>query len=615
MGLSVSLSNALSGMHTTQKGLEILSRNIANAGTPGYHRQSVNISEEVGTNSSYSRLTSVERAFQEATQHLYNKELTSAAYAETRATFLGRVETFLGKPGDPTSLDTLYQEFETSMQELTTSPDDYTTRSEAVSTAQTLATRLNQLTASTQGLRQETENQIANHVSEMNRMLNSLANINVKLNDQRNDQATRASLLDERDRMVGSIAELVDVRVEYRGDDTVSLMTKSGMSLLDSGGPTLFEFDPAGSINASAKFEIDDSKNGVGTLYATTQAGLRVDVVEQGLMQSGRLGALFELRDETLTDVQNQLDEIASGLAQAMSTVNGEEVTTGADEKGYQLDLAGIENGQNFTFSYSVNGTRHDVRVVRDDSVSSPTETTGPNGQRVITMDFSGGEAGVATQLNSLGFADIGISAQTVGSEDVLQIVDDGAANTSSINYLRTHATSTQGQGLGLALFTDQGGKTFTDSLAGDGQQLGFAGRISVNTEVVANSELLVKYASGTPLGDDSRPNALLANLENMTFKGKTVTAAKNGNFELNGTPENLIAQMMNYQGNTISSANGDRETADMALDAVSQRMDSETGVNIDEEMSRLIELQNSYAAAARVVSTTQELIDRLMAI
>ena len=43
MGLSASLGNALSGMNTSQSALNVLSRNVANAGTPGYHRQSLSV--------------------------------------------------------------------------------------------------------------------------------------------------------------------------------------------------------------------------------------------------------------------------------------------------------------------------------------------------------------------------------------------------------------------------------------------------------------------------------------------------------------------------------------------------------------------------------------------
>ncbi len=48
-------------------------------------------------------------------------------------------------------------------------------------------------------------------------------------------------------------------------------------------------------------------------------------------------------------------------------------------------------------------------------------------------------------------------------------------------------------------------------------------------------------------------------------------------------------------------------------MDALTTRMDAEYGVNVDEEMSRLLELQNAYAANARVISAVQDLLDRLM--
>ena len=43
--------------------------------------------------------------------------------------------------------------------------------------------------------------------------------------------------------------------------------------------------------------------------------------------------------------------------------------------------------------------------------------------------------------------------------------------------------------------------------------------------------------------------------------------------------------------------------------------MAEEYGVDVDEEMARLMELQAAYAANARVITIVQELLDTLMAI
>jgi flagellar hook-associated protein 1 FlgK len=69
----------------------------------------------------------------------------------------------------------------------------------------------------------------------------------------------------------------------------------------------------------------------------------------------------------------------------------------------------------------------------------------------------------------------------------------------------------------------------------------------------------------------------------------------------------------MNYTGSISQLATSDADTQQMAMDSLDERMQSEYGVNVDEEMARLIELQNAYAANSRVIATVQELMSRLM--
>lgn len=613
MGLSVSLSNALSGMNTTQRGLEILSRNVANQGTPGYHRQSVNVLDGSTNGSSYARVTSVDRAFDGALQRYYNQQISARSAADVTSEFLQRIEVFLGKPGAPNSMDTVYQAFESSMEALATSPDDYSTRAQAVSAAQGLASKLNSLSGSVQDLRRETENQVTNHVTDLNRMLQSLHEINNQLTDQGVDVAARASLLDQRDRLVASVSDLVDTQVDYRNNDTVALMTSSGLGLLDA-GPTVFEFQSAGALSASSQFSVNDAENGVGKLVAITPSGLQLDVVEQGVIQSGRISALFDLRDTALVDMQAQLDEIASGLALSMSTLETEGAAVVGPPDGFSIDLANVQQGNDFTVGYTVNGVDHNVRVIRvDDPAKLPMDSVDENGQRVIGLDFSGGIGAVATALDAAFGGSISVT-NPVGS--TLQIVDDGVAATSDINSLtsRTTATATQGAGLALGVFLD-GGAAYTNSLDGDGQKLGFASRITINPALLGDNELLVKATAGSSLGDASRAEHLLSKLQGMSFTGSTTSSVESGSFRMGGTAKSMISQMMNFQGNQVISANANASTAQLSYEAVEQRMEAEYGVNVDEEMARLMELQNAYAASARVVSIVQELIDSLMRI
>jgi len=614
MGLSIAISNALSGMNTIQKGLEVLSRNVANSDTPGYHRQSVSIADSSSSGSSSARASDVIRAFNSSLQLRFNSSVSDLGFANVRSEFMSRVEQVLGKPGDATSLEKVYQVFENSLQALSTSPNDYATRALVVSSAQSLAETLNRTTQEVQGLRQETESQIGSNVTDLNRMLFSLNEINNNLQDSGTDETSRASMLDERDRLIGHVSEILDIRVSYRADDSVALMTRSGFGLLDNGA-TVFDFASAGSLDAGARFSMEDAENGVGTLTALTPSGLQIDAIEQGLVQSGRLGALIELRDTTLVDLQAQIDEVAAGLALSLSSVetNGTAVTGPPD--GFSIDVANVQAGNDFTVSYSVNGTDHNVRVVRvDDPAKLPMDTTAPNGDRVIGLDFSGGIGAVASALDTaLGSA---ISV-TNPSGTTLQIVDDGVAGTSDINSLASHTTVTANQGAGLAfsLFVDSGNASFTNSLDGDGQKVGFAGRITINSEVITDNTLLVRYDASASLGESDRPDYLLSQLENMFFISDETSSPETGSYRLSGSAQDMIGQMLNYQGGIISNAYSQEETKESFFEAITQRKNDEYGVNVDEEMARLMELQNAYAASARILSMVQELLNELMRI
>lgn len=613
MGLSVTLSNALSGMRVGQNALDTLSNNVANAGTPGYHRRSVSVIDSVGVNSTYAREGQLTRTFNQSLQQHYTRATAESGFSSIKASFLDRVQTLFGKPGTTGSIDSAYNAFESALAAAATSPDSYANRADLVQKAQALAGTLNRMTSDIQSLRQETEARLSNSVDTINNQLQSLEKVNLRLADQSIDPGARATLMDQRDRLVEGLSQQMDLRVSYRGDGTVSLMTRSGVGILDVKA-SVFQYESAGALSASSRFSPDDAVSGVGKLTIMTPAGLQVDLVKQNVLSSGELAGLIQLRDQSLVQAQDQLDEIASSLAKAMSTnvTAGTQVTSGASN-GYEVDLANVRNGNEFTFKYLQGGAEKTVRVMRvDDTSKLPLDYVDANGARVIGLDFSGGAASVAAQLQSKLGTSFSVSSP---SGTTLRITDDGVAGTTDMLSLstRTTATGVQNGSLGFSLFVDTNNADFTDSLDGVGQKLGFAGRISVNQAIVNDNKLLVQYTGTTPLGDQDRLNQIVSNLDSMRFAGAQGSSGTTASFRLGGTVADIISQTINFQGNAAAAAISDRDTQDMTLDALRQRLDSEYGVDVDEEMARLMELQNAFAANARVMSVVQELMDDLM--
>jgi flagellar hook-associated protein 1 FlgK len=613
MGLSVTLSNALSGMRVGQNALDTLSNNVANAGTPGYHRRSVSVIDSLGVNSTYAREGQLSRTFNQSLQAHYTRTTAESGFTSVQASFLDRVQTLFGKPGTVGSIDSAYNAFESSLASAATSPDSYANRADLVQKAQTVASTLNRLSSDIQSLRQEIEAKLSNGVDTINNQLQSLEKVNLRLADQGIDATSRATLMDQRDRLVEDLSGQMDLRVSYRGDGTVSLMTRSGVGILDVKA-SVFNYESAGALSAASRFSPNDAVSGVGKLTIMTPAGLEIDLVKQNVLQSGELAGLIQLRDQQLVQAQDQLDEIAASVAQAMSTnvTQGTQVTSGPSN-GYEVDLSSVRNGNEFTFKYTQGGAEKTVRVLRvDDTTKLPLDYVDANGARVIGLDFSGGTAAVASQLQNRLGGGLNVSNP---SGSTLRIMDDGVAGTTDMLSLSTRTTSSglQNGTLGFSLFVDTNNADFTNSLDGVGQKLGFASRISVNASIVADNKLLVQYTGTTPLGDQDRLNQLISNLDDMRFSGGQGGGLSNASSRLGGTVADLISQTLNYQGNVAEAAISNNETQQQTLDALTQRLDSEYGVDVDEEMARLMELQNAFAANARVMSVVQELMDSLM--
>src|SRR3569833_2889477 len=105
MGLGISLANALTGMATSQASLNVVSRNVANAGTPGYHKQSLSVIDTMGVNSIFARSGGVERAFDSALQAYYNSATSDSGYTATLSSNLDQLQTLFGKAGDYCEID------------------------------------------------------------------------------------------------------------------------------------------------------------------------------------------------------------------------------------------------------------------------------------------------------------------------------------------------------------------------------------------------------------------------------------------------------------------------------------------------------------------------------
>lgn len=144
----------------------------------------------------------------------------------------------------------------------------------------------------------------------------------------------------------------------------------------------------------------------------------------------------------------------------------------------------------------------------------------------------------------------------------------------------------------------------------------GLAGRLSLNPLAdpsqggdVSRIRDGLHAAPPGPVGD---PTQLFAHLDAFSAQQAFDPALGLGS---NLTLEAFASASGAAQQTARADAERDTTAAGLSLETLQTARQNETGVNVDAEMQRLLEIQNSYAASAQVIQTVARMLDELLTI
>jgi flagellar hook-associated protein 1 len=620
MGINQALSAALSGIGITQQAISVIAGNVANANTAGYVEENVKQSElgTAGTAGTSVESDGINRNLNALLQSQLWTETSGGSYADGVAQLYQQLQGVYGTPGSSTSFDSNFNNFTTALQSLSTNPSSYSNQSAVIGAAQALAQNLNSMTTSVQQLRTQTEAGIANDVQTANGLLQSITQINVKLEGTgSNPDSTAAALEDQRDQDITQLSQLMNVNVVRGSNNQVSIYTGTGLQLVNGDQASQISFTNAGTLSATALWNANSSQDGAGTITLTAPGGATTDMISDGAIQSGQIGAYLQMRDTILPQAQTQLDEFANQVSQALSnqTVNGTAVTSGG-LNGFNVDVGGLSPGNTAQFTYTDSGNvQHTITVVdTPPGMSLPQQASAANpNNSTIGIDFSAGMSAVVSQLNLAFGSNVQFSNP---SGTLLQAVNTNGSGSvvNSLSATSTVTSLTSGSPQ-LQLFVD-GNQPITGALTSTGTQtIGLAGRISVNPALVNSPGNLVAFAANTTAGDATRPNFLLSQMTTASLTYAPTTGIGTAQSLYSGTLSQYLSQVVTVQAQAANAATNLQQGQDTVLTALQQRFNSQSGVDINTEMSNLIALQNAYGANARVMTTIQKLMDTLLQI
>ncbi|MCC8194198.1 MAG: flagellar hook-associated protein FlgK, partial [Deltaproteobacteria bacterium] len=176
--------------------------------------------------------------------------------------------------------------------------------------------------------------------------------------------------------------------------------------------------------------------------------------------------------------------------------------------------------------------------------------------------------------------------------------VTDGRLDLNSLNGGFGFVNDTTGVLAGLGI------NTF---FKGEG-----AGDISVNADIVKNLNLI--NAAAINGGGEGNSGDTITALEISKLATKKVSFKDPATGKV--TEQTLLANYSSY----VTKVGADTQTAKynatlygtMAMDLRNQQ-DSNSGVNLDEEMTNLVRFQNSYKAAAKLITTADEMLQTIL--
>jgi flagellar hook-associated protein 1 FlgK len=620
------LNIGLSALLAQQRALTTTANNIANASTPGYSRQRVELASRATEQMGNSFVgTGVDITLtRRLSDEILAGQMRSAAGGFHRADALlslaGSLDDLLA--GTETGLTATMTEFANALQDVANDPSATSSREALLSEARNLVARFDALDQRLTTLGHEVRTRMTSAADRISALGSDLAEINRQLiaSGTAAGRQPPAELLDQRDQLLEQLSELVQVSATEQRDGTTSVFIGTGQVLVLGGTSAQLVVTPGNADPLQPQVVV---------------RGIGADVNVTPFVTGGELGGIMDFNREMLAPARSELGRIAVGLVTTVNAVH----RNGMDAEG-QLggDFLAIGAPQTFpaalnTGTGSVAVTISDVAALEptsyqltfdgtsytlqrtDNGAVVPTTGTGtaldPLVANGISIVVSGSPAAsdqfylkplehVAGTVSVLVTrpADVAAAAPTrtrtalgnTGSAAISagQVVDVGHASlltTSTIEF--TSATT----------YTINGAGSFTYTPGADidinGTRVQITGAPATGDEFVIESNV-----GGT--GDNRNMQALIDRFHGSVF---------NGDISLADAAAGLITNV----GARTAEAGSQRGVQELVLQQSRDRLESLRGVNLDEEAADMLRFEQLYQAAARVMQVSESLFATLL--
>ena len=657
--MSSLLAIGKTGLYAAQAALSTTGHNITNANVAGYSRQVVvqataaALNTGVGFMGTGTQISQIKRYSDDFLNTQVRNAQASTSGLESYYSQIKQIDNLLA---DTTSgLTPATQGFFKGIQDMAANRASVPSRQAMLSSAETLATRLNDLDARLGQIREGVNSEIESSVTAINTYANQIAKLNQQIgNYASSEQRPPNDLLDQRDQLVLELNKYV--KADARPGDNNSLTVSIG-----SGQPLVVGQD-AYQLAAIA------SPTDLSRLEVGYQVGGKVSVLPDGALSGGKLGGALDFRSTTLDKAQSQLGKIAIGLAFEFN----QQHELGLDQNG--------EPGKPFFtvapgfVGASINnakGTAADPAAAVTARVVDPAKLSDndyevkfddgeyhvfslPDRQKVggVAPDADGNATLVVNGVE-LSFSERPRQGDTFlvrptinGAADFKVLINDVSQIAAAAPILGGDLPTNTGTGkisetkvdsefldtppaLPITLTFNKGAAGAADTLTGfpagetvykvdaKGNKTEITGPVEFENGATYSFGGISVTMTGAPNGGDQFTIS-----DNSSGVGDTRNIAALGELQtkniFNGgtaTIQSSYAQMVSEVGNKTREVQINASASNALLAQAQGSQADVSGVNLDEEATNLIKYQQAYQAASKVMQIAGTIFDSLLSI
>ena len=591
------LNIGMTALFAQKTALDAVGQNIANAATPGYARQRVDMQANrpqtysygaVGTGVDVKQIEHITDEFLEAqvrtaTSDMGMLDVFQSGYAN--------LEVYFNELTD-NDISSAFDNFWDSMEDWNDNVEDVSTRDNVLSQAQSLCDTFQSTRDKIFQYRYQTNNAVRDTVSRVNEITTQIAELNSSIMKIECGGATGVEandLRDQRTQLAKELSGLMDVSINEEDNGSIVVAQKGRMLVYQDQDYKL------------ATERVNDN----GMLVDRVVFAADNDPIS---VESGKLYGQIQMRDSVCLGFQQQVDQLAAEFIWQFNRIHTQGVGINAIDSVLATNAVvnptdSLDNVK-FNFepmpnTYEIKDGSFEIKVYDQESGETKTVSIDVNltnvedDQKTILaetepVEVSPGVWKIVQPDNSL-----------VGN--IQQQLDAVAPNTFTVelDYNNQLKISSNAQNVKLGFGRDTSGV-----LAALGINTVFDGynaeTMDVNETISSHPELLA--------GADEFVEGNQENVKKLIeLRGQLVMSGNTATFE--DYYEAIIGEL----GIEASRTNSLYVTQKDIVVRVENQREDLSGVNLDEEMTKMMQFQKSYQAAAKFVTTADSMLDTLM--